>query len=144
MEKITLEEFKKTDNYKTFIEQNPTTGKLKVQVFTAYQAIPLPGVKVTVYCTIDGKIVEFFSGITDESGSIDNIELPSPNGSYKEVAMEAPKSVRYKITAEHDEYKILRDYIVNIYGGIKTLQFINMSPVTTINNGMGSVNEQQE
>ena len=45
---ISLEEFKKTEDYNNFIKENPTTGKLKVEVFTAYQAIPIPDTEIII------------------------------------------------------------------------------------------------
>lgn len=39
---ISLEEFKKTKEYASFIKENPDIGLLKVQVFIAQQALPAP------------------------------------------------------------------------------------------------------
>ena len=39
---INYEEFKKMAEYEKFINENSDFGLLKVQVFTAYNAIPIP------------------------------------------------------------------------------------------------------
>ena len=52
----TLEEFKKTESYQKFIEENPATGTLKVEVFTAYKAVPIPDTEILVTKDIDGKV----------------------------------------------------------------------------------------
>ena len=73
----TLEEFKKTDSYKNYITENPSTGTLKVEVFTAYKAIPIPDTEILITKDIDEYKVLFFRGKTDSSGMISNIEDPN-------------------------------------------------------------------
>lgn len=133
---MTFEEFKKTDEYKEFQKNFPNTGKLKVQVYTAQQAIPVSGVKITVICDATGKRVEFFSGYTDESGIIDDIELPAPL--LDEGKSEVPKCLRYKVIAEYAN--LIKEYDSTIYAGIKTLQLINLFPskINELTNNMNS------
>ena len=59
---LSLEEFKKTENYKTFIQDNPTTGRLKVEVFTAYQAIPISDTEIIITKDIDNQKILFDNG----------------------------------------------------------------------------------
>ena len=65
MNLVSYEEFKKTDSYKTFIKENPSTGTLKVEVFTAYQAIPISDTDIIITKDIDNQKVLFFVGKTD-------------------------------------------------------------------------------
>lgn len=60
MNLVSFEEFKKTESYQEFIKENPSTGRLKVEVFTAYQAIPIPDTDIIITKDIDGKKVLFF------------------------------------------------------------------------------------
>ena len=88
----TLEEFKKTESYQKFIEENPSTGRLKVEVFTAYKAVPIPDTEILITKDIDGSKVLFFRGLTDSSGMISNIELPSKEED-KNYNLEIPPSI---------------------------------------------------
>ena len=72
---ISLEQFKTIPEYQEFIKENPETGLLKVQAFTADQAIPLPNTKIFITKQIGDNDVLFFSGETNSSGIIDKIEL---------------------------------------------------------------------
>ena len=62
MNLVRFEEFKKTESYQEVIKENPSTGRLKVEVFTAYQAIPIPDTDTIITKDIDGKKVLFFAG----------------------------------------------------------------------------------
>ena len=73
MKIISYEEFKNTDLYEDFILENSDAGNLKVQVFTAYAAIPIPDTKIVVYKDIEEYRVIFFQGVTDSSGIISGI-----------------------------------------------------------------------
>ena len=63
--------------YPDFVKENTGVGLLKIQVFTANQAFPLEGVNIVISRVIDGDKVIFFTGATDSSGIIDNINLPT-------------------------------------------------------------------
>ena len=45
---ISYEEFKNTDLYQKFISENNDVGLLKVQVFTAYNAVPIENTEVVI------------------------------------------------------------------------------------------------
>lgn len=125
---ITLEEFKKTDNYNKFIEANPSTGTLKVQVFTADQAIPIPNTEVHIIKEIDSQNIIFYKGITDSSGIIDNIKLPTPKGDYNISDFKVPEYTTYKLMVNNDKYSTIKEYDVAMFGGVKILQYIKMQP----------------
>lgn len=128
---INLEEFKKTESYQDFIKQNPSTGTLKVEVFTAYQAIPISDTKILVTKEIDDKTVLFFSGITDSSGMISDIKLPSPeeNKDYKPGGN--PQYTMYDVTAIHEGFERIKKYNVAIFGNTGVIQYIKMIPDIT-------------
>lgn len=125
---ISLEQFKTIPEYQEFIKENPETGLLKVQAFTADQAIPLPNTKVFITKQIGDNDVLFFSGETNSSGIIDQIELPAPNGEYNIESFEAPKYTTYKLIASNDQYKMVKEYEVAMFGNVRVLQYVKFQP----------------
>ncbi len=128
MKEMTLQEFEQTQEYQTFISQNPTNGILKVQVFTADQAIPISNAKVIITKLIDNDKVTFFEGLTDSSGIIDNIKLPAPMGEYNMEKLEIPKYTTYELKVSNGNYKTDKQYEVAMFGGVKVLQYVKMIP----------------
>ena len=57
---VSLNDFKKTDSYQQFIKENPAVGYLKVQVFTAYGAIPIADTNILITKDIGDDNVVFF------------------------------------------------------------------------------------
>ena len=129
MDYISLEQFEKTDEYKTFIEENPSTGVLKVQVFTADQAIPIANAEVFITKKIGDNDVLFFSGQTDSSGIVDNIILPAPAAEINLDVFAVPKYTTYNLVVSSDEYKKIKQYNISMYGDIKVLQYVKIYSV---------------
>lgn len=129
MNTMTLEDFKKNfpQEYQKFIEENPDTGYLKVAVYTAYKAIPIINAKVSITKQIAEKNILFFEGYTNESGMIENIELPAPIA--KSATSETPPQYTvYNIKATQEEYEDINSYNIGMFGGIKIIQNIKMTP----------------
>lgn len=122
----TLEEFKKTESYQRFIEENPAIGRLKVEVFTAYKAVPIPDTEILVTKDIDGKRVLFFRGRTDSSGMISNIELPSPKEDKNFKPGDNAQYTMYDVTAIHEGFERIKKYDVAIFGDTGVIQYIKM------------------
>lgn len=125
---VNLEDFKQTESYKNFIQENPSTGRLKVEVFTAYRAIPIPNTRILVTKDIDGQKVLFFSGLTDSSGMISNIELPSPAENKNFKPGDVAQYTMYDVTAIHEGYERIKKYDVAIFGNTGVIQYIKMIP----------------
>ncbi len=124
----TLEEFKKTESYQRFIEENPAIGRLKVEVFTAYKAVPIPDTEILVTKDIDGKRILFFRGRTDSSGMISNIELPSPKEDKNFKPGDNAQYTIYDVTAIHEGFERIKKYDVAIFGDTGVIQYIKMIP----------------
>lgn len=135
MNNITLEQFKKLPEYQNFIQKNPSTGNLKVQVFTADQAIPLPNTQVYITKQIGDYNVLFFEGMTDSSGIIDNIILPAPVGDFNVEEFVAPDYTMYQLVASNDALKEIKQYQISMFGDVKVLQYIKMHVPGGENNG---------
>lgn len=127
---ISYEEFSKTDDYQGFVGVNPKQGSLKVMAFTAYQAIPIENAEIIITKEIGGNNVLFFRGYTDSSGIIDNITLPAPTSGYDDNSFQTSSTTSYKLTAIKDKYDSVKQYIINMIGDVKVLQYIKMTPIT--------------
>lgn len=127
---ISYEEFSKTDDYQGFVGVNPKQGSLKVMAFTAYQAIPIENAEIIITKEIGGNNVLFFRGYTDSSGIIDNISLPAPTSGYDDDNFQTSSTTSYKLTAIKDKYDSVKQYIINMIGDVKVLQYIKMTPIT--------------
>ena len=125
---VNLEDFKQTESYENFIQENPSTGRLKVEVFTAYRAIPIPDTRILVTKDIDGQKVLFFSGLTDSSGMISNIELPSPAENKNFKPGDDAQYAMYDVTAIHEGYERIKKYDVAIFGNTGVIQYNKMIP----------------
>jgi len=121
---ISYEEFKNTDLYEDFIKENDDIGNLKVQVFTAYGAIPIENTNIVVYKDIEEYRIIFFQGITDSSGIISDISLPAPRmvTSNEEV----PIYTVYNMTAFNTGYETLKNFSIGMLGGVNVIQYVKM------------------
>ena len=123
---ISYEEFKNTDLYEDFIKENDDIGNLKVQVFTAYGAIPIKDTNIVVYKDIEEYRVIFFQGITDISGIISDIKLPAPRMVTSNE--ETPIYTIYNMTAFNTGYESLKTYTIGMLGGVNVIQYVKMMP----------------
>lgn len=125
---IGYDEFKKTDLYADFIKENPDVGHLKVQVFTAYGAIPVSDTKIIITKDIEEYKVIFFQGETDSSGIISDIALPSPVTVTSLTPEVVPGYTIYELTAIHQGYETLKSYSIGVLGGVNIIQYVKMLP----------------
>lgn len=126
---ISYEEFQKTDAYLTFAKQNSDVGYLKVQAFMANQAIPISDVEILITKEFDGNVVLFYRGYTDSSGIIDNITLPAPADTYNASKETFSEFEVYDLTAVKESFQTLKKYTISMFGGLKVLQYIKMTPL---------------
>ncbi len=126
MKIISYEEFKNTDLYEDFIKENNDVGNLKVQVFTAYGAIPVPDTNIVVYKDIEEYRIIFFQGVTDSSGIISDIVLPAPKMVTSNE--EAPIYIIYNMTAFNTGYETLKNFSIGMLGGVNVIQYVKMLP----------------
>ena len=126
MKIISYEEFKNTDLYEDFIKENDDVGNLKVQVFTAYGAIPVPDTNIVVYKDIEEYRIIFFQGVTDSSGIISDIVLPAPKMVTSNE--ETPIYTIYNMTAFNTGYETLKNFSIGMLGGVNVIQYVKMLP----------------
>ena len=116
MKDILFDEFVKSSLYDSFMRENSGIGNLKIRAYAASLALPVSGLEVTVSTIVDNYNVIFFTGKTDASGMIENIELPAPILGNNLVI---PNTITYNILAGNNNYS------VNMYDGICVIQNIN-------------------
>ena len=126
MDYMTFDEFQKLGEYQTFMKENPSTGTLRVNVFTANGAIPLADANVLITKKIGNYNVLFFDGLTNSSGAIDNIVLPAPSVSSNN--MEVPGYTFYELNANHAGYQAVEQYEIAMFGNTKVIQYVKLMP----------------
>ena len=130
---ITDENYINSKSYKNFIKQNPSHGYLKIRAYSASQAIPIKGLKIVVSSIIDNNNIIFFEGYTDDSGTIEKINLPAPKSNDNNL--DAPKKTVYDIKANYIPDNISFLYKVNMYEDICVVQNINIVPDMNLGTG---------
>lgn len=126
MEYMTFDEFKTLPEYKTFAQEYPDTGILKVNVFTAGGAIPLSNTNVLILKQIGNYNVLFFNGITNSMGIIDNIVLPTPRRVANNTDL--PSYTFYELSAIHIGYQDIKQYRISMFGNTKVIQYVRLTP----------------
>lgn len=108
-----------------FLAENTEQGVLRIQAFRGRQAIPVPGVRVTVLCPLASGDVVLFQGETDESGILDPIYLPAPQAVQSLSPGGQEPGASYTLLAEVPGFVPFRG-TVKIFPGIKTVQPIQL------------------
>lgn len=121
---ITDSNFISTIVYKKFMIENTGRGILNIRASFANQALPITNLKVVVSKEIENYNVIFYEGVTNISGLIEKISLPTPPKENDDLI--APKNTTYKITTLYNNKEYT--YVVNMYDGIYVVQNINIVP----------------
>ena len=121
---ITDSNFISTIVYKKFMIENTGRGLLNIRASFANQALPITNLKVVVSKEIENYNVIFYEGVTNISGLIEKISLPTPPKENDDLI--APKNTTYKITTLYNNREYT--YVVNMYDGICVVQNINIVP----------------
>ena len=137
---ISYEEFMKLDEYQDFINENPDIGTLKVQVFTAYGAIPISDTDILISKDIGDYRVVFFRGRTDSSGIIADIKLPAPPIELVPNPDVPPKYTLYDLSAIHIGYESIKQYSIGMFGGVSIIQYVKMNPEIDMNEESSNAN----
>lgn len=128
------EEFKNSSTYKNYININNGKGILKIEASTASEAYPLDGVEVTISKMLDGNKIIFYKGVTNESGIIDGIVLPTRSIKNEVEDVSDIVFTTYDLVANYPKYNINKMYDVSIFDNIKVIQPITI-PVNDLIEG---------
>ena len=123
-----------SEEFKNFMEQNPTYGYLRIRAYAASGAIPISGLKIEITTKINKNRFIFFEGYTNESGLIDNISLPAPK--LETNNLDIPNKTIYEIKATYLPNNTNLTYEVNMYENVFVVQNINIVPNSSIEKGV--------
>ena len=137
---INDKEFQKTETYKKYIEENPTFGNLRIRSYAAGGAIPISNLKIIVRKIIDNNNIIFFEGITDNSGLIERIKLPTPKQNPNNL--DVPNETTYDIIATYEKENLNLNYQVKMYEGVCVIQNINIVPSLMVSLEVGDIEWQ--
>jgi hypothetical protein len=112
-------------DYQSFIADNSRMGKLKIQANRGQMAYPVPGVRVIITKNFTDGEYTFFSGLTDENGIIDNIELPAPPRDNSLNSILPDKAATYYLRTLNGEYEDMEREL-EIFEGVKTVQPLSL------------------
>ena len=111
-----------------FLRLNPESGFLRVQVFAANQAFPIPNATVVVSKRFPNEDCVFFRSQTDASGIMNRITLPAPD----RLLADAPSSMQpyatYDIVVTHPLFTAVHLTDVAVFDSVETVQNVEMIP----------------
>ena len=116
------EEFRKTQLYESFMEENTGRGLLKVEAFTANRAYPLEGVEIIISKDFGEDKVIFFDRKTDSSGMIETIVLPTKKQTKEIENASDIVFTAYDLVAKYPEFNLEKKFTVSIFDDIKVIQ----------------------
>ena len=128
------EEFRDSSIYKNFININNGKGILKIDASTASEAYPLKDVEITIYKMLDGAKVIFYNGVTNDSGIIDGIVLPTRVMPEEVNDVSDIFFTTYELVAKIPKYDVEKTYDVSIFDNVKVIQPITF-PVNDLVEG---------
>lgn len=115
-------EFKNSVFYQDFLKDNPTVGYLKIRAYAASEAIPISNMQVEISKTIGDNKIIFFSGVTDNSGMIERVTLPTPRLEVSDLNV--PNNIEYDIKTTYNGVDTI--YKVIMFEGVCVVQTINV------------------
>ncbi len=108
----------------------PNHGYLTVSVTTASDAIPLPGVVITVSQTENGRDVTLAVLQTDRDGRTEKIMLPAPPQSNSLTPTpNGPAYSLYNIQAEKEGYYSSNSLNVPVFPDVTSIQPVRLIPL---------------
>ena len=117
-------EFKNSNIYQEFLKENPTFGYLKVRAYKASEALPVSGMDIEISKTIGNNKIIFYKGVTDNSGMIDRVSLPTPRLESNDLNI--PNNIEYDIKTSYEGIDTV--YKVLMFEGVCVIQTINIKP----------------
>ena len=121
------EEFKNSSIYKSFINNNSGKGVLKIEASTASEAYPLKDVEIIISKMIDNNKIIFYKGVTNDSGIIDGIILPTREINKEINDVSDIVFTTYDLVAKYPKYNLEKKYDVTIFDNVKVIQPITFS-----------------
>lgn len=116
--------------YEEFIDKFKGRGSLKIQVSVADEAFPVKGVFVDVALVYGDKRFSIYHDVTDSSGIVNEIVLPSAQASENLNPETAGKNeASYLVSLYHPAFAEVIDTPVVIQDRIETILPVSLSPL---------------
>ena len=117
--------------YDEFVNEYPGSGSLKVQTSVAQEAFPIRDVFVDVSLLYKGKRYTIYHDVTDDSGIVNEIVLPS----RLSAATQNPETAslpepQYLVSLYHPGFEEITDCPVAIFDRVETILPVSLTPVT--------------
>lgn len=119
-------DFVESKIYENFMKENEGLGSLEIRASSVDEALPIKDLNVEVSTDYLNNKIIFFKGVTDSSGMIKKLDLPTPK--ITTTNEETPNKRVYKIEVNYPKNNFKNTYLVNIYEGVCVLQNINIVP----------------
>ncbi len=117
------------DDYDDFVRQNIGRGSMVFRVYTAREALPVMGARCVISKTINGKVHEIYSLVTDNSGQTRAEMLPAPS---RELSQSFDNGVQpfalYDATVTKKNYADVELRNIPVFDGEQSVQRVNMVP----------------
>ena len=108
-------------------------GWLKPQVFASDAMYPLPGARVVVFQTVNGKHYVIYDKMTNSSGMIDDMVLPAPRREFalSPEGMAGKHSIpyaTYNLYVEHPDFLRKSYPEISVFDGVDSVKPIILTP----------------
>lgn len=118
-------------SFEQYIQSNPGRGSLKVQVSAANQSFPVDNVFVDVAVLSDGVRYSLYHDVTDSSGIVNEIVLPSCAAADNNSPETAGKNdVTYLVSVYHPAFKEVVDFPVTVQDRVETILPVALEPLS--------------
>lgn len=114
--------------YEQFQQENPDSGVIKTQVFTARRTYPVGNAQVNLYKVFPDGAYLIDSQFTDHSGQVKPVTVPALERSLPETPGDPAPYVSYRITVSHPDFMDAVIEQVPVFEGVTSLQAVDLIP----------------
>ena len=114
--------------YEQFQQENPDSGVIKTQVFTARRTYPVENAQVNLYKVFPDGAYLIDSQFTDRSGQVKPVTVPALERSLPETPGDPAPYVSYRITVSHPDFMDAVIEQVPVFEGVTSLQAVDLIP----------------
>ena len=114
--------------YEQFQQENPDSGVIKTQVFTARRTYPVENAQVNLYKVFPDGAYLIDSQFTDRSGQVKPVTVPALERSLSETPGDPAPYVSYRITVSHPDFMDAVIEQVPVFEGVTSLQAVDLIP----------------
>lgn len=114
--------------YEQFQQENPDSGVIKTQVFTARRTYPVENAQVNLYKVFPDGAYLIDSQFTDRSGQVKPVTVPALERSLSEPPGDPTPYVSYRITVSHQDFMDAVIEQVPVFEGVTSLQAVDLIP----------------